>query len=80
MVTYAVGVPVSLFLQSLPESFQTFWRFRLPLPVLAVIAIPLLLVAAFIPLVNLMVPSCRRCLQWCAQMTFYGRRGSAPCP
>lgn len=44
-----------IILQALPLSLQTFWRYLLILPLLAVVAVVLLL-AAFIPLLGLIVP------------------------
>ncbi len=44
-----------LFLQALPLSLKTFWRYLAILPILGVIAC-LLLLASFIPLVGLVVP------------------------
>jgi hypothetical protein len=45
-----------LFILSLPLSFQTFWRYLLLLPLLAMFAIVFSLIAGLIPLFNYLVP------------------------
>lgn len=45
-----------LFLRAIPLSFRTFWRYLLLLPVLAVASLLAVLIAAFIPVTNLVVP------------------------
>ncbi|NSX56539.1 hypothetical protein [Parasulfitobacter algicola] len=45
-----------LILRALPLSFQTFWRYLILLPVLAVATVVMSLIGAFIPVFNFLIP------------------------
>ena len=48
---------MSLFLRALPLSFQTYWRYLILLPFLAIAAFVLSVIGSFIPFVSYLVPA-----------------------